>query len=161
MVALHYHRHNQKLSKFYKARELVPNLFCFVHSAYSSLSTLFWEDITIKSAEGDPSGPLLFCLTIQQLKPQLTSEFQMFYLNDGTLGGSVENMQHDLQVVESRRGDWAATERMRKTEVICCSQKARESLLFSLPGALIVETKEATQLGSFIGRVSSTLIAVL
>ena len=36
---------------------------------------------------------------IIQLKPQLTSEFQVFHLDDGTLGGG-----------ESRSGDWAATE---------------------------------------------------
>ena len=42
-----------------------------------------------------------------------------------------------------------------KTEVICCGQEARESLLLSLPRALIVETKEATQLGTLIGGVSA------
>ena len=87
-----------------KVRELAPRLFCFVHSAYSSPSTLFWEDKTIHSAEGvqqgDPLGTFLFCLTIQQLKPQLTSEFQMFYLDDGTLGRSMDDLRHDLQVAE-------------------------------------------------------------
>ena len=41
-----------------------PSLFPLVHSAYSSPSTLFWEDKTIQSAEGmqqgDPLGPLLY-----------------------------------------------------------------------------------------------------
>ena len=71
--------------------ELAPRLFHFVHSAYSSPSTLFWGDKTIQSAEGvqqgDPFGPLLFCLTIHQLGPKLISESQMFYLDDGTPGG--------------------------------------------------------------------------
>ena len=87
-----------------KVLELAPRLFRFVHSAYSSPSTLFWEDKTIQSAEGvqqgDPLGPLLFCLTIQQLKPQLTSEFQVFYLDDSPLVGSIEDLKHDLQVVK-------------------------------------------------------------
>ena len=48
-----------------------PQLFSFVHSAYSSPSSLFWKDRVLQSAEGvqqgDPLGLLLFCLTIHQL----------------------------------------------------------------------------------------------
>ena len=81
--------HRDKM--FMAVLELAPRLFRFVHSAYSSPSTLFWGDKTIQSAEGvqegDSLGPLLFCLTIHQLGPKLISEFQMFYLDDGTLGG--------------------------------------------------------------------------
>ena len=43
-------------------QEWAPSIFRFVHSAYSSPSTLFWADKTILSAEGvqqgDPLGPL-------------------------------------------------------------------------------------------------------
>lgn len=142
-----------------KVLELAPRLFCFVHSAYSSPSTLFWEDKTIQSAEGvqqgDPLGPLLFCLTIQQLKAQLTSEFQVFYLDDGTLGGSIEDLRHDLQVVEKVGQEIGLQLNEEKTEVICCSQEARESVLSSLPGVLVVENEEATLLGSPIGGVSA------
>ena len=85
-------------------QKLAPGLFPFVHSAYSSTSTLFWADNTLQSAEGvqqgDPLGPLLFCLTIHELGSQLESELCLFYLDDGTLGGSVENLKHDLEVVE-------------------------------------------------------------
>ena len=46
---------------------LVPVL-PFVHSAYSSPSSLFWDDKSLQSCEGvqqgDPLGPLLFCLTL-------------------------------------------------------------------------------------------------
>ena len=81
-------------------QKLAPGLFSFVHSAYSSPSTLFWADNTLQSAEGvqqgDPLGPLLFCLTIHELGSQLESELCLFYLDDGTLGGSVESIKHDL-----------------------------------------------------------------
>ena len=55
-------------------QDLALDLFPFVHSAYSSPSSLFWSDKILLSAEGvqqgDPLGPLLFCLTIHPLYSQ-------------------------------------------------------------------------------------------
>ena len=46
--------------------EHAPCLHPFLHSAYYLPSSLFWSDKIIQSAEGvqqgDPLGPLLFCL---------------------------------------------------------------------------------------------------
>ena len=139
--------------------DLAPRLFRFAHSAYSTPSILFWEDKTIQSAEGvqqgDPLGPLLFCLTIHQLRPQLISEFQMFYLDDGTLGGSMEDLRHDLEEVERVGAEIGLQLNEGKTEIICLNRDTKESLLLSLLGALFVEPQEATLLGSPIGEVSA------
>ena len=84
-------------------RDLVPTLLPFAHSAYSSSSSLFWEDRILESFEGvqqvDPLGPLLFCLTIHDLTTQLNSGFRV-YLDDGTLGGRCDEVIRDLEVVE-------------------------------------------------------------
>ena len=70
---------------------LAPTLLPFVHSAYSSPSSLFWDGRSLLSAEGvqqgDPLGPLLFCLTLYQLHSRVKSEFCVLYLDDVTLGG--------------------------------------------------------------------------
>ena len=54
-------------------RELAPALYQFVHLSYSSPSSLFWYDTIFQSVEGvqqgDPLGPLLFCLSIHDLAP--------------------------------------------------------------------------------------------
>ena len=51
---------------------------------------------TLLSAEGvqqgDPLGPFLFCLAIQPLVLKLRSEFKVFYLDDGTIGGKAEDI---------------------------------------------------------------------
>ena len=74
--------------------------FHYAHSTYSLPSILYWADKTIQSAEGvqqgDPLEPLFFCLTIHSLCSQLVSELNLFYLDDGTRGGSVEDLRHDL-----------------------------------------------------------------
>ncbi len=48
-------------------RSHAPSIYPLVHTAYSAPSVLRWGDRTISSAEGvqqgDPLGPLLFCLT--------------------------------------------------------------------------------------------------
>ena len=77
-------------------QDLAPNLLPFVHSSYSSPSSLFWGDKTLQSSEGvqqgDPLGPLLFCLSLFPLHSQLKSEFCVFYLDDVTLGGDLEDI---------------------------------------------------------------------
>ena len=50
-----------------EVQSFAPIINPFINSAYSLLSMLVWEDMTIDFAEGvqqgDPLGPLLFCLT--------------------------------------------------------------------------------------------------
>ena len=138
-------------------RELAPGLLEFVHSAYSSPSVLYWADRTLQSAEGvqqgDPLGPLLFCLTIHELCSHLQSELCLFYLDDGTLGGSVRDLEHDLEVVERLGTEIGLQLNRQKTEIVC-PNTTMASLLFSLPGARVVDPLKATLLGSPIGDVS-------
>ena len=84
--------------------ELVSDLLLLVHSAYSSPLLLFWGGTSLRSAagvqQGDPLDPLLFCLTIHHLVQQLKSEFWAWYLDDGTIGGSSDEVLDDLHKVE-------------------------------------------------------------
>ena len=77
---------------------LAPSIYPFVHSAYSSPSSLFGSDKIIPSADGvqqgDPLGPLLSCLTLHYVYMccLLKSELCLFYLDDGSLGGFLTMM---------------------------------------------------------------------
>ena len=87
--AFNYLRRDKMLSA---VSEKAPELLPLIHSAYSSPASLFIGDSTIQSSEGiqqgDPLGPLLFCLTTLDIIGGLRSELCMFYLNDGILGGT-------------------------------------------------------------------------
>ena len=54
--------------------ELAPDILPFVHSAYSSPSSLYCGNDILQSSEGvqqgDPLGPLLFCLSLYSSTPK-------------------------------------------------------------------------------------------
>ena len=139
--------------------EHAPCLHPFLHSVYSSPASLFWSDKTIQSAEGvqqgDPLGPLLFCLCVHHMSTLLRSELSFFYLDDSTLGGSVVDLSHDLDIVERFGAAMGLQLNAGKSEVICSCPATITSILSSLPGVKVVSPNEATLLGSSIGDTSS------
>jgi hypothetical protein len=79
-------------------KRYIPDLLPFVHSAYSSPSILLWDSFHISFFEGiqqgNPIGPLLFVsqiacslviVCIHDLVTSLKSDFNVFYLDDGTI----------------------------------------------------------------------------
>ncbi|XP_029657785.1 uncharacterized protein LOC115232047 [Octopus sinensis] len=46
--------------------------------------------------QGDPLGPLLFALAIDEAVRSILSPFNLWYLDDATIGGSVESITEDL-----------------------------------------------------------------
>ena len=80
--------------------EVVPELYSFVHAAYGSPTSLFHRESIILSQEGvqqgDPLGPMLFCMTIHPMLQNLKSDLRAFYLDDGTLGGTSSDIIQDL-----------------------------------------------------------------
>ena len=140
-------------------RILAPDLLPFVHSSYSLPSFLFWGDKRLQSSEGvqqgDPLGPLLFCLSLYQLHSQVKSEFCVFYLDDVTLGGNLEDVLHDLGVFERVAAELGLLLNHCKSEVICSDQSMRASILASVPEVRVVDPSDACLLGSPIGDVGS------
>ena len=121
-------------------KKLVPELYPLVHSAYSSPSSLFWGDKIILSAEGvqqgDPLGPLLFCLTLHNLISELTSELILGYLDDVTFGGSLADVSRDVQLFEQAAKQLGLKLNHTKTEVITNDPSVRsDMLLFPMPNS--------------------------
>ncbi len=133
-----------------------PCLFHYVYSSYSSSSHLFWYDRLLSSCEGvqqgDPLGPLLFCLTIHELVSQLKSEFTLFYLDDGTVGGDQESVESDLLLISEKCGELGLVLNSSKSEIICSNPSQSFPCI---PTAPVIPPSQATLLGSSIGDVSS------
>ena len=139
-------------------QSFAPIIYPFIHSAYSSPLILFWEDKTIDSAEGvqqgDSLGRLLFCLTIHQLCSYLKSELYIFYLDDGTLGGKVEDVVQDLDHIVHNGGELGLHFNSQKSEIICHDDASRGLLFNALPGAQVIDPDNATLLRSPKGDVA-------
>ena len=85
--------------------DLVPGVYRFCHSAYFADSFLKFGKYTILSQEGvqqgDPLGPLLFCLAVHPILSSLISFLVAGYLDDFTLGGSVDSVSKDVDVIRT------------------------------------------------------------
>ena len=138
-------------------QDLAPELLRFVHSVYSAPSTLFWEDECLLSCEavqqGDPLGPLLFCLTLQQLSLQLRSELCLFYSDNGTLGGSEDDILHDLEVINDAADELGLMLNVQKCELITCSSTIRDSILSVSPQLQVTMPDSVSLLGSLLGDI--------
>jgi hypothetical protein len=49
--------------------------------------------------EGDPLGPLLFSSTVMFLVKRIKSEFNCWYMDEGTLGGNVDTSLKDFNLM--------------------------------------------------------------
>ena len=140
-------------------KDLAPEIYPLVHSSYSSPSSLFWSNNVLQSSEGvqqgDPLGPLLFCLAIFQLQSQLQSELCLLYLDDVTLGGTVEEIMNDLEVIFQEASDLGLSLNPCKPEIICINDQVSASLLSLIPGAKTIHPSAAHLLGAPLGDIFS------
>ena len=79
----------------------IPALYPFCHLTYSSHTSLTFGDGFVSSEDGvqqgDPLGPLLFCLTIHPLLISLQSNFKVCFMDDLTLGGTAKMVERDIE----------------------------------------------------------------
>ena len=123
-------------------------------SAYACPSLLFCGDHTLLSAEGvqqgDPLGPLLFCITIQPLIQRLHSDFSVFYLDDGTIGGSRDDVLADLQL-DNEAATLGLKLNRSKTELVSSDVGAQNSILSIVSELKVVPCSQVSLLGTPIG----------
>ena len=82
---------------------------------------------------------------------QLKVEFGVFCLDDGTLGGSLEEVLRGVRMVERVAGDMGLQLNHRKSKIICDDPTTRQLMLTVFPEFCVVSKAHATLLGSPIG----------
>ena len=84
-------------------KERAPSIYAFMWQCYSSTSCLFfgYEQIPsqVGAQQGDPCGPMAFSLCIQPIIEMIAAELNIWYLDDGTLGGDPETVLNDFKLL--------------------------------------------------------------
>ena len=99
-----------------EVRTYCPEIFYYIASSYDTNSCLSYNDSIIQSCEGaqqgDPIGPLLFCLAIQPVIKKINTKLNVWYLDDGTIGDTIEEVLRNFELVttEARKSVWRSTE---------------------------------------------------
>jgi hypothetical protein len=75
----------------------------------------------------------------------------VFYLDDGTIGGSLEDVHHDLLMVEEKAALLGLQLNRTKTELVCDDANTRDSMLSVVSELRAVCCSEASLLGTPIG----------
>ena len=83
--------------------EQIPDMYKFCWLSYSNATARKFGDSTIWSEEGpqqgNPLGPLLFCLTIHPVIQSQSSDLVLAYIDDVTLGGSNPMVADDVNII--------------------------------------------------------------
>jgi Reverse transcriptase (RNA-dependent DNA polymerase) len=102
--------------------EFIPELAAYCHLAYADATTLQFGKFTILSQEGpqqgDPLGPLLFCLPLHSTLTRLQSPLAFGYLDDLTLGGSLGMVEADVDLIERECAGMGLRLNRAKCEII-------------------------------------------
>jgi Reverse transcriptase (RNA-dependent DNA polymerase) len=100
----------------------LPQLNHFCHLAYNQPSVLRFGHHVILSEEGamqgDPLGPLLFCLAIQPLLQSMHSPLSFAYIDDITTGGPAQVVAADIDQIAKMDPSFGLKLHITKCEII-------------------------------------------
>lgn len=144
-------------------QEHCPSILPFVSAGYSKDSTLLFGKHEVTSAEGiqqgDPLAPFLFCIAVREITTRLSSELNIWFLDDGTLAGTQDSLLEDLQLVKTRGESMGLVLSPSKCEIIASSEVIIRAVKSVLPEASVVKPTDSTLLGAPLGH--NAIAAVL
>ena len=101
--------------------------------------------------QGDPLGPLLFSASSLKLACTLTSEFDDWYLDDGSLGNHINRLLSDLEIVPRVGPTIGLVLNEMKCEIVTDDADVVASLKAKMPSTWHVQCHEAVLLGAPAG----------
>ncbi|CAG9136919.1 unnamed protein product [Plutella xylostella] len=137
-----------------KIQEHIPTLYPFLSQCYSLPSQLFYDSESISSQvgaqQGDPLGPLIFSLAINDVVKSLASPLNVWYLDDGTIGGNIDTVEKDMKAIIDMFKEMGLELNSNKCELFCCSPNIPNlSTITNLfPGIKLLDKANFTVLGA-------------
>ena len=107
-----------------------PDILHLAVSAYGSPSILWTGDTSLSSAEGvqqgDPLGPLLFCLALDSSLKSLDVEFLAGYLDDVSIGDTVPRLISQVRALVAATAAIGLQLNRAKCEIVGLDPSQRE-----------------------------------
>ena len=136
-------------------KEEFPHLYPFIWQSYSAPSKLFFGHHTLSSAtgvqQGDPLGLALFSLAIHSLATSLISDLNLWYLDDGIIGGNVSQVFTDFQTIKRLSPSLGLRLNIAKCELVTVGMDSLATLTHFqeiAPSIRTVACNEAVLLGA-------------
>ncbi|XP_062530416.1 uncharacterized protein LOC134200792 [Bombyx mori] len=112
-----------------EVKEHIPSIYPYLYQCYGNPSKLVYKENLVESAtgcqQGDPLGPAIFSLGIHPVLRELKSSLNLWYLDDGTLGGDISTVLKDLEYLKSALASLGLELNFAKCELFinasCCS----------------------------------------
>ncbi|OWA54844.1 hypothetical protein BV898_19237 [Hypsibius exemplaris] len=140
------------------ARNHLPEYYALVDQMYRHRTELFFGEHVLPSEsgvqQGDPLGPLLFCLVTRGLSGAMRARLNAWYLDDFTLGDTVDVVLEDLQSVMRMGSDIGLEFNLAKCEAfvfaedVADCQEARAAIHQFAPTISFPGPEELSLLGA-------------
>lgn len=132
-----------------------PEIYRFVKQCYSEPTKLAFGYFTLLSQrgcqQGDPCGPPLFCLTINEMVKALKSELNIWFLDDGSLGGDPDTVLQDLVTIIEWSSKLGLRLNFSKCELMVLGSNNKQEIIDAFttiaPG-IIIQDNDITLLGA-------------
>ncbi|CAK1587163.1 unnamed protein product [Parnassius mnemosyne] len=87
-------------------KQHIPEIYNYLLLSYADPTKLLYRSNELSSEvgcqQGDPLGPAIFSLAINPIIKILNSKFNVWYLDDGTLGGDLDTVFSDLLLIKNK-----------------------------------------------------------
>lgn len=141
--------------KMLQVKDKIPSLCQYIWQSYKNSSLIFYgENIVLSEIgahQGDPTGPLLFALTIHPLLKKLKCELNKWYLDDGTLYDQPSTVLEDFKLLIAEAKKLGLEVNPTKCELYFCSEVDNDVVSnFNdvCPGISVVTSENLTLLGA-------------
>ena len=94
-------------------------------------------------------GPLLFCLATHRVIQKTKSELNIWYIDDGTLGGQCTDLLHDIEINESEGIGLSLN--YSKCKLITANNELHNVISNKLPSVKHINPDDAIILGAPVG----------
>lgn len=133
-----------------------PSIYPYIWQCYSNPSFLYYGENQILSLvgaqQGDPLGPLVFSLAIHPMINEITTELNVWYLDDGTLGDDPEITLQNFKVLIQKSKEIGLDINSDKCELYFCSETKDQEIISKFeevaPNIKVVDSLELNLLGS-------------